>query len=94
MVALAFMAALLSLVVLLLVGFVTAGPEENLAGVLVILAGVLAIPLVVAGLAWTVGCSLRRRAPQAAYVLVVVSVVVGGLGMSLVALSFLPAVRG
>ncbi len=76
---------LLVLVVVLILGFVTAGPEENLAFALVIIAGIVAIPLLVALGFWVAGFSLRRRSPGAALNLVTISAVVGGLGVLVVA---------
>ena len=91
-VSLTFMGVLTTLVVLLVLGFLVSGPEENLAGVLLVIAALLAVPLLVALASWVAGVALRRRAPGVARILVVVSVVAGGLGMLLVMVWFLPEV--
>ena len=86
---LCFMALLLTVILIFIVGFATAGPEQNLAGVLVILAGVLALPFVAAASLWGIGSALKVRFPAAALVLIVASTFVGGLGVALLASWFL-----
>ena len=87
---LTFVGLLLALVLVLVVSYVTAGPEENLAGVALILAGIVAVPLVTSLLLWATGCALRRRFPGLALALVVASALVSGFGVLLVAGWILP----
>jgi len=73
------MSVLAVAVIVLVVAFVTAGREENLALVTLILAAVVAVPLLVAGGLWWAGIAVRTRSPELADALVVVSIVVGAL---------------
>jgi hypothetical protein len=81
---------LLMLILLLAVGFVLAGPEQNLALVGLILAGVLALPFVAAVVLWAVGYTLSRRGQPSARILVALSAAISlltllGLGGLLLA---------
>ena len=89
-VSIACMGVLTVVVVLLVLGFAVSGPEDNLAGVLLVVAAVFAVPLLIALGAWSLGLVLQRRAPRAAFALVVASTVAGGFGVLLVAAWFLP----
>lgn len=77
--ALTLMSVLAVAVIVLLVAFVTAGAEENLALVTLIFAVVVAVPLLVAGGLWVAGIAVRTRSPKLARALTVLSVVVGAL---------------
>jgi hypothetical protein len=66
-------------VVVLVVAFVTAGGEKNLAGVTLILAAVIAVPLLAAFGLWII--ALRSRSLTWAIVAVVLSVAVATLGV-------------
>lgn len=88
------MGLLLLLVLLLVLGYLAAGPGDNLAGVLLVLAGLIAVPLLISLLLWVTGNALRRQTPGPALFFVVASTVAGGLGVLLVAAWFLPSLGG
>ncbi len=88
------MTPLLAVVVFFVVGYANSGPGDNLAGVVLILAAVLAIPLVAAILLWGAGFAVRSRHPTLATGLVLGSAIAGGLGVLLLASMFLPALLG
>ncbi len=75
------MSVLAVAVIVLLVAFVTAGAEQNLALVTLIFAVVVAVPLLVAGGLWVAGIAVRTRSPKLARALTVLSVVVGALSI-------------
>jgi ABC-type transport system involved in cytochrome bd biosynthesis fused ATPase/permease subunit len=51
--ALVLMGVLVTLVLALVLGYLTAGPGDNLAGVLLVLAALVAVPLLASLLAWS-----------------------------------------
>lgn len=83
--ALAPMGLMLTVILLFILGFVTAGPEENLAGVLLILAAVIAVPLLATCAFWVAGYSLQHRRPGLALGLVATGAGVGVLSLLLLA---------
>ena len=78
--------AALALVVLALVGaYVMSGPDDNLAGVALVAAAALMVPLSVASALAGAGVWLRRRYPRGALVVSASSAGVAGLTLLLVA---------
>lgn len=90
---LVFMGVLLALIVVLVADFITADSDEVFAGVSVVIAAVLAVPLLVAFVLWVVGSFVRRRAPVVALTLVSASAVLGGLGLQTLGVWLLPIVN-
>jgi len=71
------MGVLLALVLVFVFAFATAGGEDNLALVTLLVAGIIAIPLLAAALLWVTGTQLQHRYPRLALALVFASVIPG-----------------
>ncbi len=92
--ALVLIGVLMTLVLALVLGYLTAGPGDNLAGVLLVLAALIAVPLLASLLAWVTGSALQGRSPGLALALVVVSAGIGGFAVLLVAAWFMMSLGG
>ncbi|MGL5809896.1 MAG: hypothetical protein ACRCYQ_08130 [Nocardioides sp.] len=75
------MVLLTAAITVLAVAFVAADGEQNLALVTLILAGVLAVPLLLAGGLWVAGVAARARSPRLAVALTALSATVAALSI-------------
>ena len=83
------MGVLATLVIGLVLSYFTADPGDDMAGVVLVYAVVIAVPLLAALFAWVTGSALHGRSPGLALALVVVSAGIGWLAVLFVAASLL-----